>query len=148
MRPETHAESRAGVAVSFPRAGMPRILEAQKNPIPRLPKNPTARRGAGEKRKEPREELTAPSAAPGDVSELAAGRQSRGIGNKTYRAREAVRRRPHFFLPRSAPPGARPPGYTSSASRSFSSRVGSKTEPTVQLSDSNEAGARAEPPLV
>lgn len=72
--------------MSSQRAGTPLFLEPQNSLHPATPQDSTARRKAAEKEKR-REELTAPSAAPGDVSELLAGHWKGGIRNREYRAR-------------------------------------------------------------
>ena len=76
--------------MSSQRTGTPLVLEPQNSLHPATPQDSTARREAAEKEKR-REELTAPSAAPGDVSKLLAGHWKGGIRNREYRAREAVR---------------------------------------------------------
>ena len=109
--PATRAEFRAGAAVSSQRAGKPRVLEPQKG---LYPADPTARREVAEKEKR-REEL--PHRAR--HQEMSAN-PWRGTAKEEFENENTKlgRRRERFFLPRSAPPGARPPMYTNYSSRS------------------------------
>lgn len=78
------------------------------------------------------------SRAPGDVSELGAGRN----WNRNTKQR---RRCGRFLLPWSGPPGARPREYTSCASRSSSRREPSLPATSPPRSPAPTRRARAEP---
>lgn len=106
-------------------AGMPRVPEPRNSLPAATPQDPTAIHAGVEKEKEKRhEEPMAPSRP-----QVMSANSARGTGGTELEIENTGRgRRRGSLLPRSAPPGARPPRYTSSASRSSYSHGGHSAE--------------------